>query len=155
MLPTKPKNLEVELKKKNDAFSPKIISQSVVELVEANFVRQNKSTTALQLGKNGFWLLVTGCLVHQFPAPNWFLASRIGAFDLLPIIGESISHGKEANGTYLAKNVNATQQGISLFSPWNISFTIKNGENENHIKVKGLLIEEGIAYKFDGELQTV
>ncbi len=92
----KPKNLEVELKKKNDAFSPKIISQCVTELVEANFIRQNKSTTALQLDKNGFWLLVTGCLVHQFPAPNWFLASRIGAFDLLPIIGESISHGKEA-----------------------------------------------------------
>ena len=96
MLPTKPKNLEVELKKKNDAFSPKIISQCITELVEANFIRKNKSTNALQLETNGFWLLVTGCLVHQFQAPNWFLAIRIGAFDLLPIIGESISHGKEA-----------------------------------------------------------
>lgn len=60
-----------------------------------------------------------------------------------------------SNGTYLAKNVNATQQGISLSSPWNIAFTIKDGEDEKYIEVEGVLIEEGIAYNFDGELEAV
>ena len=96
MTSTKPKFLETELKKKDNVLTSSIISQCVTELVEAKLIRRNKSTTALQLETNGFWVLVTGCLVHQFPPPNWFLANRIGAFNILPIIGESISHGKDA-----------------------------------------------------------
>ena len=96
MTSTKPKFLETELKKKDNVLTSSIISQCVTELVETKLIRRNKSTTALQLETNGFWVLVTGCLVHQFPSPNWFLAGRIGAFNILPIIGESISHGKDA-----------------------------------------------------------
>ena len=60
-----------------------------------------------------------------------------------------------STGTYLANNVNATQQGISSSSPWNITFTIKDGEDEKYIEVEGVLIEGGLAFNFDGELEAV
>lgn len=60
----------------------------------------------------------------------------------------------QRNGEYLAKNVMATQSNTQASHPWDILFRIVYEEPGQYIEVSGELVEAGIHYKFEGELEA-
>ena len=58
----------------------------------------------------------------------------------------------QSDGSYVAKNVNATKNSVPVSHPWDIVFRIEGVNIGHDIKVSGELRENGETYEFEGEL---
>ena len=92
---------------------------------------------------------------------NFIIRENEIGFSLVSATGE---HGRweaesgkpaliQSDGSYVAKNVNATNNGETLSHPWDIVFRIEDENIGHDIEVSGELRENGETYEFEGELK--